>query len=226
MNINSSKFNLSFQKKLMAKANVIKNNEPCPVSIYKLDRKQDKDYIKNLRENDSDWSYAYYLTDMEEQFEQAKYARLINGENLKFYTLEDENQKCLGLVEVDNGGIGKQNIVYFERFPADYQKHRYKYIGETLLSFLAKQQKAAKAPRKIVVDNAMIEAQEFYLKSHFKYMYDGCTYNQMYLPTVDCDESAGYNGSSADKMFLPKYNDDLLLESNKYHTKSEIELVG
>ena len=57
-------------------------------------------------------------------------------------------------------------------------------------------------------------------------MYDGCTYNQMYLPTFDSDEAAGHNTSVQDKMFLPKYNDDLLLESNKNHTGSEIELVG
>lgn len=226
MNITSSKFNLSFQKKLMANANVIKDNKPCPVAIYKLDKKEDKNYLKNLSKNDKNWQYPFYLDRIQKEFEHSFRFRLKNGSKLEFYTLEDKNQNCLGLVEVDNGKKGKQNIAYLEKFPADYQKHRYKYIGETLLAFLAKQQKSAKEPRKIVVDNAMIEAQEFYLKSKFKYMYDGCTYNQMYLPTVDCDESAGYNGSSADKMFLPKYNDDLLLESNKYHTKSEIELVG
>lgn len=226
MNINFSNYNLSFQKKLMANANVIKDNEPCPVSIYKLDKKDDKNYLKNLSEKDKNWQYSFYLDKIQKEFEHSLRLRLKNGSKLEFYTLEDKDQNCLGLVEVDNGKKEKQNVAYLERFPADYQKHRYKYIGETLLSFLAKQQKAAKAPRKIVVDNAMIEAQEFYLKSHFKYMYDGCTYNQMYLPTFDCDEAAGHNTSVQDKMFLPKYNDDLLLESNKNHTGSEIELVG
>ncbi len=224
MNINSSKFNLSFQKKLMAKANVIKNNEPCPVSIYKLDRKQDKDYIKNLRENDSDWSYAYYLTDMEEQFEQAKYARLINGENLKFYTLEDENQKCLGLVEVDNGSIGKQNIVYFERFPANKEKKEFKYIGETLLAFLTKQQKTANIPRKIIIKDAMDDAQPFYTKSNFLFRYE---LNPLFvpLPVFDSDDENGF-ARRLNQMILPKNKMDLLLENNKNHTKSEIELVG
>ena len=205
MNINSAKFNLSFQKKLMANANVIKNNEPCPVSIYKLDKSEDKKYLKDLYENADNWKFSYYLPFIKEQFAHPIKYRITKGQKLEFYTIEDSKNNCLGLVEVDNAKKDKQNISFIETFPENRETNEFKYIGETLLAFLTKQQQIQENPREIIVKMAMLEAQPFYVKSHFKFMHNGCT------PYF---------------MFLPKMNEDLLIESNKFHTNKEIELVG
>lgn len=205
MNISSVKFNPSFQKKLMAKGNVLKDNEPCPVAIYKLDKREDKKYLKDLYENADNWKFSYYLSFIKEQFAHPIKYRITKGQKLEFYTIEDSKNNCLGIVEVDNGKKDKQNVAFIETFPENRDTNEFKYIGETLLTFLTKQQQAQEKPREIIVKMAMLEAQDFYVKSHFEYMFDGCTTNYM---------------------FLPKENEDLLIESNKFHTNKEIELVG
>ena len=58
MKINNSQFNLSFQKRLVAKANVLKDKKPCPVFIYELTKKEDVDYFENLS---SIVSHFYYI---------------------------------------------------------------------------------------------------------------------------------------------------------------------
>lgn len=205
MNIKSTKFNPSFQKQLMAKGNVLKNNEPCAVSIYKLNKREDKKYFKDLYEREEDWEFAYYLKFIKDQFEHSLKYRLTKGQKLEFFAIEDSKNNCLGIVEVDNAKKDKQNIAFIETFPMNRETNEFKYIGETLLSFLVKQQNIQENPKEIIVKMAMLEAQPFYVKSHFNFKNDGCTHYYM---------------------FLPKENEDLLLESNKAHTKSEIELVG
>lgn len=204
MNINSSKFNLSFQKKLMANANVIKDNEHCPVSIYKLQRIKDKDYFEKLQENDL-WQKSSFLNKFSIEFKKSPYLQIIKGYDLDFYALEDKENNCLGLVEVDSGQSGRQKVRFIETFPANRSQKDFKYIGETMLAFLTKQIQSGKAFQQLYIPQATINAQSYYRKLGF--LYDA----EPDFPTNMC---------------LTYDREHILLDSNKIHTGSEIELVG
>ena len=204
MNINSVKFNPSFQKKLMAIGNVVKNNEPCAVSIYKLDKKEDKDYFTKL-ENTPEWYLSTYLRFIGKDFDKSNLMNFFKNMFLEYYSIEDSYGRCLGMVEVDDNKRKTQNIEYLETFPANRWSRRYRYVGETMLAFLTKQQQMKSNPKQIIVDTPMLDAQPFYLKSYLKY-----------------DDETNHTLG----MHLPNERVDLLLKQNEEHTGSEIKFVG
>lgn len=191
---------ISFKKTLVAKTNILKNNQPCSVSIYELKKREDKDYFEKLLD-DKKWKNSRFLVFMKKHFEKSVRYKFTGGPNLKFYSLEDKKQNCLGLVEVDNSRFDTQNILYIESFPLNKKNKEYKYIGETLLAFLTKQQQMKIKPKKLFINFVVTGAEPFYLKSHF-----------------------GFE-NTCKQMSLRKDNQKLLIESNKEHTQSEIELV-
>ncbi len=204
MNINSSKFNLSFQKQLVAKATVLKNNEQCPVSVYKLDKKEDKDYFENLSQ-DKKWQGSKLLKYVVEQFPKQTRLKFTHGYKLKFYTLEDKEKNCLGYMQVNDARLNVQNLQYIESQPANKKTKEYKYLGETMLAFLAKQQQAKKWAKQLYIPTPLFDAREFYYKEGFE---------------SACDSLHPL------KMFLPLGEEENLIARNEVHTQSEIELVG
>ena len=215
MKISNSQFNLSFQKRLVAKANVLKDKQPCPVSIYKLTKKEDKDYFENLS-FDREWGLSNFVEDIAYDFKRSKYLKIFRGKELEFYSVEDKNGTCLGIVEVDDSKKYKQNILYIESIPENSKKRevshslekeklQYRYIGETMLAFLAKQQQNKIKPKQIVVKSPLVQARNFYLKSYFCF-----------------DDKEMFLGS----MHLPFENEDCLIEDNEKHTQSKIEIIG
>ena len=204
MNISSTKFNPSFQKQLVAITDVIRNNESCPVSIYKLDKKEDEFYFQKL-ESTPEWYLSTYLRFIDKDFERSSFMNFFKSMFLEYYSIEDTYGNCLGIVEVDDNKRKTQNIEYLETFPANRWYRKFQYVGETMLAFLAKQQQMKKNPKQIIVDTPMLDAQPFYLKSYLKY-------------DDDTNHTLG--------MHLPKENVDLLLKQNEEHTGSEIKFVG
>ena len=211
MKINSVQISPSFQKKLVAKANVLKEKQPCPVSIYELTKKEDKDYFENLT-FDAKWGLSEFADDIAWDFKRSKYL----GKKLDFYSMEDKDGNCLGIVEVDNSKRHKQNIKYIESLPENSKKReisyalekeklQYSYIGETMIAFLAKRQESKLIPKQIVVQSPLAHARNFYLKSYFCF-----------------DDKEMFLGS----MHLPRENEISLIEDNEKHTQSKIEIIG
>lgn len=203
MKINNSIFNQSFQKRLVANANILKNNQPYPVEIYEVNKKEDEDYFEKLSQNDN-WRSANLLKYVQEQFSKTARLRFTHGLKLKFYTVEDKKQNCLGIVQVDNSKLNSQEILYIEAQPANKKSKEYKYIGETMLSFLVKQQQSNKRARQLFVPLPLDDARDFYLKSLF------------------CFDSTPWQPL---RMYLPLNNEESLISINEVHTKSKIELV-
>lgn len=204
MNINSVKFNPSFQKKLVATSNILHYNKPCPISIYKIERKEDSDYFINLQET-PEWFLSTYLNHIESDFKKSNFIDFLKGKKFDFYSMEDKKGNCIGLIEIDNSKKKVQNIEYFETFPSNRFYRDYQYIGETMLAFLAKLQQSKKKPKEIIVDTPMLDAQPFYKKAFMKYI----------------DEMMTLDG-----MYLPKENEELLIKNNEKHTGTKIQMKG
>lgn len=123
--------NITFQKKLKAKASVSQNEESLPCKIYKLSSKDDRDYFKKIN-NVDDWENA--------TFRRAFQTILYEPQKCeKLYVLEDKNNNCLGFMTlVDNKEKKRKFVEYLETCPKNAYENcnrNIKYIGETLLSF-------------------------------------------------------------------------------------------
>ena len=215
MQVNKVKFNPSFQKKLVATAGVLKDSEPCPVSIYKITKKDDKDYFEKLSA-DEQWGLSTYLENTAETFKYYNLLKFLKRIQVDFYAVEDVTEKCLGFVVVNDTKKDKQNIIYIEAIPENSKKRgishflekeklKYNYIGETMLSFLVKKQQNNKKPKQIVAEHIVLQARNFYLKSNFR-----LDDEDMYI----------------DSMHLPVELENLLISENENHTKSKIKFVG
>lgn len=154
---------ISFGKKLVAKADIIKNEKPHPCTIYLLERGIDFDYFEKQR---SAWKKAEYLEPVEAELESKHSPNFYFDSDI--YALEDSKGKCLGYCEQDE--YKDRNIlITLETCPkycADNEKRKVKYVGETLLTFLAalakKEDKNA-----FTVHTVVSGAQDFYTKCGF-----------------------------------------------------------
>lgn len=141
MKINSVNSNLSFQKTLMARTAYVKDNFPRTAKIYHLDRDEDSEYIKNLIKNE-DWKRNNYLFLMRDDFNSVKkHNEMFPDRQQDFFVMEDENNKCISIVETEtNKQDVETNIEFFEvcpKYSSDFDERRAKYIGEAFISFLA-----------------------------------------------------------------------------------------
>lgn len=134
MKINTE--NLSFQKKLVAKCKIGNAGQNQKVSIYELDKKKDimelhKAYLSSL------WDDNFYLEEYTDEFEKPDK----NPED-KFYIIKDEagDVICISLLNKQNPS--ENAIEYIETAPkvSCYNNidRPIKFIGETMLAFLAK----------------------------------------------------------------------------------------
>ena len=141
----SSLFNkVSFKKTLVAHCSILKkDNVSFPCKIYSLNQKDDSDYFETI-ENKADWKGAKYLCYLKDDLKS-----IDDKPNRNIYVLQSEQGDCLGYSEIDYGENGIDEVLFLETVPTQNYSRRdkssFKYIGETLLSFLLKKSKEKKA---------------------------------------------------------------------------------
>lgn len=197
MNINFSP-NINFQKKLVAKTNVCKANGLKPVEIYQLDSISDaKELTKTL--NSPDWEENDYLEVVVNNFRELLACA-------KIYEIVDpDTEEMLSYCVYDFGGEKKLDFIETMRKHSIYNygsNREYKYLGETMLAFLAKMCLKRGDDLKVggVKDN--IRTKNFYFK-HCKF------------------DKVGKRGA-----VLRYENLDKLIAQNEQNTKTKIRLVG
>lgn len=196
MKIGFNNFIPSFKKQLVANANVIKGKEPVVCKIYSLSKKEDKTYFADLKHS-QDWAGYKLLIGV-------AYDLKNQPVSSRIYSLEDENEKCLGYVETRENNDDKE-IIFIETCPSEKHQNKerkYKFIGETLMSFVAGLAKKEHAEN-IVVPSALPEAWGFY---------------------TDC---CGFYEDKYDifGLYLPFGEYDNLINQNKENTKNFIKYV-
>ncbi|MBR1617377.1 GNAT family N-acetyltransferase [bacterium] len=131
MKINSISQN-SFQKNLVAKGGYLKNCNPHFCNIYQITPEKDREYFLNPK-NNSDWRSSLYWRVISTSFP--------NGMGGDVYVVEDEDDdKCFGFMAIrKNNKTHELDINLIEtnpKFQGDSIKE-VKYLGETMLSYLA-----------------------------------------------------------------------------------------
>ena len=200
MKIGINNYNLSFEKQLKAKANIINNGKPEQCFIYKLNKEEDSDYFLKLNDNPIWW---------EEGFCKEVCQTVQNDEPSEHvYVMEDSNEECLGFIEIDDDVIFEeyQRVEYLETYSPYSSKNEdrnRKYIGQTLLAFAAKTfNKRHKIG--LLVPVAVQGSWGFYI--------DKCNFRQ--------------NKYSPVELLLKKRDFNKLIKANESNTKGKIELVG
>ncbi len=170
-----------------------------PCSIYDLNQQDDSDYFEKIP-NKSDWNGARYLCYLKEDL-----SELDDKPDRMVYSLETQDGDCLGYSEISYGKNSNE-ILFLETVPTENfssrEKSSFKYIGETLLSFLVKQSKLQKV--KSIELQATVASINFYK--------DKCFFR---VPKKEVDP-----------LYLTKNDFSKLIKQNERHTKSTIELVG
>lgn len=197
---NYSYSKIPFQKKLVANCTVIKDNSAYPCSIYSLSAEEDKNYFKNL-EYEKDWIDGDYLS-------HADYLISKKAGQREFYTIEDKDENCLGFCctdLIDKNANRVEVIETVNRAISGNSKSRYKYIGETLLSFLCKLTDKDTKKQELQIDSPMSTALDFYVKKcGFKFI----------------------KTEYETRLALQKEDFSTLTKQNENHTKGKIELVA
>lgn len=189
--------NLFFQKKLVAKANVIKKNTPERVNIYELEKEVDKDYFEKISK-DENWKNAQFLEFIESDF---KY--LSKGEET-IYSMEDSSGNVLGLSKISDF-MNLKILELIETAPKysiiKRGRRTFKYIGETMLAFIASLCKKE--------DKYLDIADVVHNRKVRKFYFNNC----------------GFEDLTCDRAILRKNKIDNFLEHNKAHTSLNIELI-
>ena len=190
----SPKQNISFQKKLVANCTVNGSGEKVPCSIYQLED-CDRDYFIKLIYKEG-WEDYYYATIIDGD---------IRRNNVdKIYVLEDKKNNCLGFMKVDNRFSDKSFLEFIEVKPgykASNTDRQIKYIGETMLNFLAQITKLS-GRKSISVPHPDSSAVGFYKKC-------------LFTPTGKKRE-----------VIMPQEDIEKLDEQNYMHTGSRINFIG
>lgn len=133
MNINF-KNNINFQKRLVAQGGILTNGKTDSVNIYHLDEHEDVSDLKKASKT-PEWKGNYYL-DKEAIKSWDLHSSLYN-----IFTIENENKDILCYAIVDDIGSKAVNIAFIETAPKiscyNQANRKSKYIGETMLAFLA-----------------------------------------------------------------------------------------
>ena len=196
MHIQNFSNNVSFQKTLKANCNILKdgNNQQC--SIYQLDPIQDRDFFQKL-EYENDWGNNEYVSCMNDIMQTIQ-----EDSKESVYELETQEGKCLGYLYAEE----KRNayeIGFIESIPKNKYGTNYKYIGETLLSFIAKLARIEEKERIFLApaDSAV----DFYEnKCHFSTEED----------------------SEEQEMILPNDRYNKLISQNENHTGKNIDVLS
>ena len=197
MHIQPININLNFQKRLVASATIQRNNKPQEVKIFHLNEPNDNEILERAL-NTKEWMGTYYLPDLNITF-------LNDFEQNKYYVMEDKKGKLLCASVVNERGKKKNKLEYIETAPrlSKYNKgeRSAKFIGETMLAFIAKNGKKDK--KELVIPNV---AQRSETK---KFYFDQCRCNP-----------AGQRGAK-----MPFGVIDFFVKRNESHTKGVIEIL-
>ena len=195
--------NINFGKKLQAKATVLgRSGSPVPCKIFEIEPQKDKNYFAKVSRT-ADWDNGEFVDFLDEDL---RYAT--KDMSLSLYSLETEDGQCIGIAEVSDNGKEKYQLDILETAPVytndgRHQTPEYRYIGETMLSFLTKL--AIKNGKKAIRTEPADTAYEFYT--------DKCFFKKT-------------KNDDPEHVRLKKEAFKKLLTQNSKHTKTEIELIG
>lgn len=201
MKITNLTSQISFKKTLVANCSVIKKeNDSFPCRIFCLDSTNDVDYFETVK-NSQDWQKARYLCYLKEDLKTVE-----EDFDYDIFTLETHDGDCLGYSEIVKKDNNVNEVLFLETVPTqtflNAQKAQFKYIGETLLSFMVKKSKKEKVKR-IELHPSILSA------SFYK---DKC----FFIPPE----------KEVDPYHLSKNRFSKLINQNELHTHSSIELIG
>lgn len=205
MQISKVSNNISFKKRLVATCKVKnESGDNLDCKIYQLDSKKDKNYFKKL-EKDSNWDEAKYLDDMDDEL---RYCIKMDAfDTNSFFTLENQNGECLGYSELFHTDK-KFSVDILETNPKyrfGKEKRNLKYVGETLLSFLAN------IAKKMNINDFSLTA----TTNACKFYTEKCFFKK--------DNSAEWGIKF---LRLPPKNYDKLIQQNEAHCGEAIEIIG
>ncbi len=164
-----------------------------PCKIYQLEKGKDEDYFEKMIFQ-KDWQNSRYIMRADDAINENEGSREV-------FVLENENKKCLGFC-VTNDYKDGINLEYIETIPkqkAKNKKRNMRYIGESLMAFLAHR----------------LKGKHFYIKSVLQEavpFYDSCSFKQS-----DNDE---YDYK------IDEYEKDSVIDINEAHTGEAIELIA
>ena len=207
MKINNLPYNINFEKIHVANCNVVNNKQPVECKIFELDSVEDSDYF-NILSDDPNWNGARFL-----DAQCLGFKEWLAQPNLHHYVLEDYDSKCLGYALI-NKKDDSCLIDFIETAPKLKNDNscesagNYKYIGESLLSFIAK--KMQKLGVKEIEATSISSVKDFYInRCGFQLVSKA---KGFFLPLF--------------KMALHDSNYDQLIKQNEEHTGASIDLVA
>ena len=194
---------ISFSKTLVANCSVIKKDDtPYPCHIFSLDDDSDINYFDNVN-NKQDWNNARYLRCLKQDLKTIK-DDIADG--YRIYSLETMDGDCLGYSEVVKRDNSVDEVLFLETVPTqtflNSHKSKFKYIGETLLSFMVKKSQQE--------ESRQVELQPSILSTAF--YRDKC----FFIPPE----------KEVDPYYLTRNSFSKLIKQNEEHTHSSIELIG
>ncbi len=194
----SSVNNLSFQKKLLAKAGFAKDGKSEECKIYQLEKGIDDDYFNKFYRDDSwkkDGWYCYQIKDA---------WRFSPIETETYFALEDNNGDCLGISMVEECFDDRNILTYIEVIPKHSKENKNrtaKYIGETFLATIAKYTKN-EGKEMLAVPVAISSAYDFY------------------------ESKCGFRLTKEKELAIKTPQIDRLIRQNQEHTDKKIEFLG
>lgn len=169
---NSSQNNISFEKKLVAKTNVLSGDNLQRAFIYKLDRVSDKDYFKKVLANEENsWKDGFLIYS-------ASNDMIVNNDD--FYVLEDSEENCLGFIisrdytdEFNRTHTTVRKLETAPIYSSRNKDRKIKNIGKALIDFM-KKVKCEKNGNTLFISSPFLSALEFYEKQGFEGDLKGC----------------------------------------------------
>ena len=149
---------ISFGQKIptaLCKIMDTKENKMITALVSELDC-YDKEDIQLIKKLGPEWNFSETISlNMERKYTSNKRGE---GNDSKFYTIENDTGEILGISYVDD-----KEKSFEVKFIESRNDHRYKYIGQTLLATMAKQVINSRQ-QKMIIKSAIADAYDFYEK--------------------------------------------------------------
>jgi len=162
--------NVYFQKRLAAKCTIGDTSTSQKAYIYELDCEDDKKILYDA-EKQSIWQDNYYLDEYTRSFEKENcqwFSDDPSRNKNKYYIMEDKSGNMICYSLLDTARKKENRLDYLETAPemSCYNKYtrRTRYVGETMLAFLAAITKKAGKDLKIVEVAPRPTTENFYFK--------------------------------------------------------------
>lgn len=186
---------LSFQKQLVARCSVGNFENNLPVKIFHLDQQEDLQELKRAKCQPS-WKDNHYLNTLISYFNN-------DYQKAKYYVMENQNGDVICTSKIVPRGK-KDDLEFIETAPTfSTSNHirKVKYIGETMLAFLAKDAKEGKKIIEVPLVAPTPKTKNFY-------------FNQ-----------CGFEKHGRAGAILTKEKIDMFLKKNEKHTGAKIIIL-